>query len=245
MNALSSDPATIGEARLARTILCEHDLLVLDALLPAPQFEAAALAVSQGEYRSVHSPRYDRAWRPWDGTPLRAGSMYYDPDAAFCRQGMRYPSGTVVDALIDRIRAAAAAHPDVVGVEGSDWIALYLCAWLYPVGSALSLHCDGARYSGAFAFFAHRRWCAHWGGELSVQPASTRCPGGETTWLADDGEDDDRAEDDPGIATSIVPKPNRLVLLGPNRPHRIHRVDTNAGTHARASIAGFFLRPPP
>ena len=78
-----------------------------------------------------------------------------------------------------------------------------------------------------------------------MQPASARRPSGETAWLADDGEDDGSEGDDPGIAISIVPKPNRLVLLGPNRPHRIHRVDTNAGTHARASIAGFFLRPPP
>ena len=56
--------------------------------------------------------------------------------------------------------------------------------------------------------------------------------------------DEGREDDDPGIATSVVPKPNRLVLIGANRPHRVSRVDQNAGAHLRASIAGFFLRAP-
>jgi hypothetical protein len=35
-----------------------------------------------------------------------------------------------------------------------------------------------------------------------------------------------------------------LVLIGEDRPHRVTRVDQNAGAHVRASIAGFFLRAP-
>ncbi|MDP3280439.1 MAG: 2OG-Fe(II) oxygenase [Nitrosomonas sp.] len=237
MNALANS-ATTGNATAGRVMVREPGLLVIDHVLPPPQFEAMARAIAEGEYRSVHSERHDRAWRPWDGTPLRAGSMYYDPGVVFDWQGPLYPSGTAVDPLIDRVRQAAEACPEIVGREGLDWIALYLSAWLYPVGSALSLHRDGDQYSGAFAFFAHRRWCAHWGGELLVQPPSARRPGYGTTWIADDGDDDDA-----GIATCVIPRPNRLVLLGPNRPHRIARVDANAGTHARASIAGFFLRP--
>ncbi len=241
--SVSSDSINItaDDTTTGRVMLREPGLLVIDHALPAPQFEAVTRAIAEGEYRSVHSAHHERAWRPWDGTPLRAGSMYYDPCAMFHWQGPLYPSGSAVDPLIDRVCQAAAVCPEIVGTEGLDWIALYLSAWLYPVGSALSLHRDGDQYSGAFAFFAHRRWCAHWGGELLVQPPSARHPGRGGAWIADDGDDDDG---DPGIATCVIPKPNRLVLLGPNRPHRIARVDTNAGTHARASIAGFFLRPP-
>ncbi len=240
MNAMANSGVATGSATTGRVMLREPGLLVIDHVLPPAQFEAMARAIAEGEYRSVHGERHDRAWRPWDGAPLRAGSMYYDPGAAFNWQGPLYPSGTAVDPLIDCVRQSAAACPEIVGAEGLDWIALYLSAWLYPVGSALSLHRDGDQYSGAFAFFAHRRWCAHWGGELLVQPPSARRPGVGTTWIADDGSDDDG---DPGIATCVIPRPNRLVLLSPNRPHRIARVDANAGTHARASIAGFFLRP--
>jgi hypothetical protein len=40
----------------------------------------------------------------------------------------------------------------------------------------------------------------------------------------------------------VSPLPSRLVLIGPNRPHRIARVDPNAGARVRSSIAGFFLQ---
>ncbi len=46
------------------------------------------------------------------------------------------------------------------------------------------------------------------------------------------------------VALAIAPSPNRLVLLGEDRPHRVARVDQNAGAHVRVSIAGFFLRAP-
>jgi hypothetical protein len=60
-------------------------------------------------------------------------------------------------------------------------------------------------------------------------------------WMSDDAADEG---DSQGIATCVSPRPNRLVLIGPDRPHRIARVDQNAGAHVRASIAGFFLRSP-
>lgn len=235
MNAFAQPMQATGAGRIA---LREPGLAVIDDVLPPAQFEALATALPACEFRSVHSERHDRAWRPWDGTPLRGGSLYHDPRGAFGWRGPHHPTGTAFDPLVERVLHAAHVCADVVGTEGIDWLGVYLSAWLYPVGSCLSLHRDGDAYSGAFAFFAHRRWRAHWGGELIVQPASARDPAA-AGWL-DDTDD----PDDPGIALCVQPKPNRLVLLGPDRPHRIARVDANAGTHVRASVAGFFLRPP-
>lgn len=238
---------------MSRISLRQEGLVVIDEALAAATFKALAREVARGDYRSVHAHKWDKAWRLWDGHPMRGESVYFDPHGIFGWKGPTYPTSTSVDLLIDAVRRVSADCPDVAGAEGADWVALYLSPWLYPVGSALSLHQDGERYSGAFTLFTHTRWSVHWGGELHVSPEVspfvTQTKGGTTrskahdtdeAWMSDDGREDD----DPGIATSVLPTPNRLVLIGANRPHRVSRVDQNAGAHLRASIAGFFLRAP-
>ena len=121
-------------------------------------------------YRSVHAHKSDKAWETWDGQPMRGESVSLDPHGMFGWKGPTYPTSTSVDLLIDAVRRISADCPDVAGAEGADWVALYLSPWLYPVGSALSLHQDGERVSGAFTFFTHTRWSVHWGGELHVSP---------------------------------------------------------------------------
>jgi 2OG-Fe(II) oxygenase superfamily len=228
----------------------EHGLLVTDCALPEPGFEALCREVAHGDYRFVHTQKWDKAFRLWDGHPLRGESVYYDPQRVFGWKGATYPTSTSVDLLVDEVRQMSREYPDIVGVEGADWVALYLSPWLYPVGSALTLHRDAERYSGSFTFFAHSRWSVHWGGELLVSPGVTAAQAMQTQsgahdtdepWMSEDGYD---AADDNGIAICVSPKPNRLVLLGADRPHRVTRVDQNAGMRVRASIAGFFLRTP-
>jgi hypothetical protein len=229
---------------MSEVTLREDGLLVIDNLLPAATFRALAREVTYGNYHSVHAQKWDKSWRLWDGNPMRGESIFFDPDRRFGWKGAGYPTSTSVDELIDAVRRSSAACPDIVGAEAIDWFALYLAPWLYPVGSALSLHQDTAKYTGSFTFFVHGRWGVHWGGELIVSPpwSSAQPPthGHKESWLADD----DDLIDEKGIAICLRPRPNRLVLLGPDRPHRIARVDTNAGARTRESIAGFFLRAP-
>lgn len=228
--------------------LRQQGLLVADQLLGKDALVALRHHVAQGEFRSVHGQMWDRVWRLWDGHPQRGASVHYDPEAAFESKGARYPTGTPMDRLIDAVRTQASLHTDIVGIEGIDWTGIYLCPWLYPVGSALSLHQDAARYTGSFTFFLHARWRLHWGGELLVYTPQLShafddlpSPGHEHPWLSDDGPDEAMVAD---IATAISPVPNRLVLLGDDMPHRVARVDSNAGAHVRVSVAGFFLRCP-
>jgi hypothetical protein len=230
------------------TVVHKQDgLVVVDDLLPAPTFHAIRNDLSHGEYRPVHATRWDKAWRLWDGQPLRGESTYYDPDRVFGWRGATYPTGSALDPLIDAIRRVSREWPGIAGIEGVDWLALYLSPWLYPVGAALALHQDTGRYSGSFTYFAHPRWNVGWGGELLVSPA--RPPGappvddardseGEPPWMSDDAT---AATDDVGLATCVAPRPNRLVLLGPHNPHRICRIDVNAGAHLRVSVAGFLM----
>jgi len=227
---------------MSDTTLRQSGLIVADNALPADCFAALSHQVARGEYRSVHAQRWDKAWRTWDGHPLRGEAVYFDPQDAFGWQGATYPTHTPLDVFVDTVRQVSANCTDIAGVEGVDWVALYLSPWLYPVGSALSMHQDGQRYSGSFTFFAHARWGVHWGGELLVSPPSDEIADvHDEPWMSDDP---DPGHQDAGIAISVSPWPNRLVLIGPDRPHRIARVDSNAGARVRASIAGFFLRPP-
>jgi len=216
----------------------DEGILVVDEVLPARALRLLRDEVAAGDYRHVHAQGWDKAWRLWDGHPLRGESVYFDPDKRFGWKGAVYPTASAVDDLIDQVRAATTECPDIAGVEGVDWVALYLAPWIYPVGSALAQHRDGGRYSGSFAYFAHARWGTHWGGELLVSRPSPDLAG-PIDWMSDEPDDPG-----PGLATCISPRPNRLVLLGPDRPHRIARVDSSAGTHVRTSIAGFFLRRP-
>ena len=216
------------------------DAVVIDDLLDKETFAAMGSELANGRYESVHSRGWDKAWRVGDGVPLRGGAVYYDPFGAVDRPGARYPTSSVVDTFIDALRALAAQHPEVVGREGRDWRTIFLSPWLYPVGSALSLHLDGGAYAGAFTYFAHPTWGMHWGGELVLLDDDDDfvTPGaqlGVTGWLR-------RDEVGPALGTCVFARPNRLALLGPQRPHLIHRVDLNAGDHVRTSLAGFFLR---
>lgn len=233
---------------MSAVALREDGLLVVDRLLGMNLLAAVRDHVAQSDYRGVHGQKWDRVWRLWDGNPQRGPSVHYDPDRRFDPKSPVYPTGTAVDHLIDAVRTQAALHPEVAGCEGIDWAGIYLCPWLYPVGSALSLHQDAAQYTGSFTFFLHSRWRLHWGGELFVYPPadpvrleSSPALAHDHPWMSDDGPDEAMIAD---VAVAISPSPNRLVLLGEDRPHRVARVDQNAGAHVRASIAGFFLRAP-
>jgi hypothetical protein len=241
-----------------RLTLQTDDVLVADDFLPPATFAALAKDVENGEYRSVHERRWDKAWRLWDGNPLRGPGIYYDPNRTRQVSEAKYPTSTTVDQFFDLVRELTGSFPGLVGREKADWDAIYVSPWVYPVGSALSPHFDGGRYSGAFTYFMHPRWQTNWGGELLLmqdgEAAATRSSGaaapgtlaahhaGQSRWLAGD---DDESAGSLGIATCVFPWPNRLVLIGPTRQHMIRRVDTNAGTQARISLAGFFLRPVP
>jgi hypothetical protein len=146
--------------------------------------------------------------------------------------------------LVDWIAAHRDEIVPVVGAAGHAWEKLSLTPWIYPVGSGLSLHKDGAAYSGAFTYFAHPEWRLHWGGHLLVldprTPVRGRQP--EAPPFFDDRAESRRAFD-PGFALTVFPKPNRIAFLPPGALHLLTRVDANAGQAARVSVAGFFHRP--
>ncbi len=181
------------------------------------------------------------AWKLDDGVPLagqevvtppRDEELAHDPN-----RPDRFPSNTALDAVILTLLSNPEAYESVVSDE---WKALSARAYVYPHGTGLSWHRDDSHlYAGAFIYYAHPHWNAHWGGELLI---------------ADETDDDldimgYRFENESyserllahGAGRFVMPKPNRLVILG-GAPHAVSPVSAAAGQNVRASVSGFFLK---
>ncbi|GIH15013.1 2OG-Fe(II) oxygenase [Rugosimonospora africana] len=221
------------------------EAVVYDDVLPADQFAALFRYLNGVEYASVHAQRWHKVWRLTDGNPLTAKAGWYHPRPVGRPRTPRYPTGTPLDRLVDWIVARV---PDVASVVGNldAWEALSFAPWIYPAGSGLSLHQDGARYTGAFTYFAHPHWKLHWGGHLMVlDPQTPRrdLAGGELMPAFLNDDDETARVFDPGLAQVILPRPNRIVFISPTAQHVLTKVDASAGQAARVSVAGFFHKP--
>jgi len=184
------------------------------------------------------------AWKLGDGIPL-GGDVIVTParDAELPEPGTEpgtFPSGTGLDLVLGAVLGCA---DEIVPVVGDGWAHVTARSYVYPRGSALSWHGDDtAHYTGAFIYYAHPHWNAHWGGELLLADTD---PGEQLPIMAHrfDDEDYSAALMEHGAGRFVMPKPNRLVVLG-NAPHMVSPVRAAAGSNVRASVSGFFLREP-
>lgn len=202
----------------------------------------------------VHAERCRKVWRLNDGFPLQGKTYYYNAGPSIPgTERQSYPTGTVLDEFYEAMMDAAEDFAAIVGRQGVEWLSVTAAPWVYPVGSALSFHQDSGEsskhhtYMGAYSFYVHPSWNIHWGGWLIVfEEASLPLWNMDKRtavfppWLSDDSEQ--HLVSEPGVARCIAPAPNRVVFIGPNTPHLISRVDANAGSKPRVSIAGFFLK---
>ena len=240
--------------RMSRRTKVFHSetISVYDDFLPEPVFDAVFAYCNSASYQSVHREGWTKAWRLHDGEPLHGPLIYWAPGKQSQeRKGLFYPTRTAIDKFIEALGRRRADIAPIVGTAGTDWDILTVAPWIYRAGSGLSLHDDGPSYSGAYVFYVHRQWKLHWGGHLLVLNPSS--DGGAERSSDDDLADtspqllddtrDDAIASDPGVATCVFPKPNRLVLIKGRASHIVTRVDGSAGDHVRVSLTGFFVRP--
>ena len=166
-------------------------------------------------------------------TPPRDAELAHDPS-----EPRRYPTNTPIDAVLTRLFE----HRDDFGeLIGEDWARVSARAYVYPADTALSWHCDDSElYAGAFVYYAHPHWNAHWGGELLIADHEE---GDDLPIMAYRFETESYSQQllNLGTGSFVAPKPNRMVLIG-NAAHSVARISPAAGDHVRASISGFFLR---
>lgn len=173
------------------------------------------------------------AWKLDDGVPLGGEEVRMGSDS--------YPSDTPIDHVI----RALLDQPDVhTGLVDEGWDRISARAYVYPRDTGLSWHVDDHElYAGAFIYYAHPIWNAHWGGELLIAELDHESDA-DVPIMAYRFETEAYSNQllEMGCGSFIMPKPNRLVILA-GAPHMIARVSPAAGHNVRASVTGFFLRP--
>jgi hypothetical protein len=194
------------------------------------------------QYMELHPvSRTVGAWKLDDGVPLGGHEIVTPPrDAEFVHdpeQPHRYPSNTALDLVLGGLLSRPEDYAEVVPDE---WDRISARAYVYPRGTGLSWHRDDSEvYAGAFIYYAHPCWNAHWGGELLVAEETAA----DLPIMGHRFEDVSYSEGllERGVGRYVMPKPNRLVILG-GAPHSVAAVSAAAGSNIRASVSGFFLR---
>jgi hypothetical protein len=231
--------------QLSPTIVSDQ-CVVIDNFLAEEQCARLLSLVSKDKFFTCHEGEVSKVWRPSDGFPLKSAPRYFTEKEV--PKSLRdaysfYPFDNEFDHLFESIHAELKYRTNLFGSEGLDWEGIVSRHYIYPAGTALSLHTDGGeKYAGGFIYYCQSTWNVHWGGALIVldQRTSLSPPTHVDAWLDPSSEHESAMV--PGIGTCIFPRPNRLVLLAPNTLHFISRVDTTAGSASRISIAGFLLR---
>jgi hypothetical protein len=228
---------------VTRVTCSDERILIYDDFLPEDAAEALREHANSDRYSMVHREHVQKVWRLGDGFPMHGTTTYYRPDGMYePAEEPHHPTETPLDRFIEELGAVLPDAERLVGKRGTAWSSIILTPWVYPAGSGLSLHRDSEEYAGAYTYFLHREWSFHWGGHLLVFDPAT--PDLEDVnffppWLSESEES--RLVAEPGIATCILPKPNRLVFLASSAFHMVTRVDANAGNRPRVTLSGFFM----
>ncbi len=221
--------------------MLEHPrFVVVDDFLDEPTWTAVWTAFQFDELHPVS--RTSGAWKLDDGVPLGGAEVTRSRRELDALAGSVRASEDGA-AAIEAVLAAVVAQRDAwTRLVGDGWQHLSARAYVYPRDTALSWHVDDhALYAGAFVYYAHPQWNAHWGGELLIAELDESTDELPIMGYRFDTEPFAERLAEPGYGHFVQPRPNRLVVLGA-APHAIARISPAAGQHVRASVAGFFLR---
>lgn len=231
-----------------RAIFRSSQVIIYDDFLSRSERNAVLAHFNNDDYRIVHAQKWQKVWRLADGFPMHGTTSIYRPQAIATPKTPNVDA-SALDKFAARVIEVLQEVESVVGSQ-SDWIDFTVAPWIYPVGSGLSLHKDGApNLTGSYTYFLHDKWNLHWGGQLLILRRSRSGEDEPLTqqhdnaWISDESENE--RVWDPALALCVFPKPNRMVFISANAHHLVTRVDKAAGQNARLSIAGFFRKSQP
>jgi hypothetical protein len=233
--------------------LINSQYAIFDDVLPPADFRAFWRTFRKLDFRHVHSEGISRYYRVSDGAP------YIGPSVAWTLQSIRsllpdgvteqdlpvrfYPTGDATDAVIKAVASVVGQCSGLIGERGSGWVGALCRSVAYPAGSGISWHTDDTDVTGSFIYYGNPRWDVSWGGELFVADESARFSMTRTEGAEHEFGNDYESEVllARGVGTYVMPRPNRLVIVGQGHPHKVAPVTSNAGDHVRATFAGFFM----
>jgi Rps23 Pro-64 3,4-dihydroxylase Tpa1-like proline 4-hydroxylase len=227
--------------------------IIFDDFLPEETYNALYNFSLTTEYQYINTTDTSLAWHINDGFPLRSKltAMYKHGRDNSEKPNWEYPTLTAFDSFIEALLAINSEVSHLIGNPGSDWKSASATSWLYPKGTGLSLHDDGAGvYSGAYTYYLNPVWQINWGGLLlMMSPESNRIAHEhkkktdqlqfyKKQWLQESALDSLMWED--GFAKCVLPKRNRAVFIANDAYHMVTKVNEDAGDRVRMAIAGFF-----
>ena len=233
------------EPKVLPTFQCTQFAVFDDVLRPDESADLRRF-IEFASFKPVNPGVPYSPWHITDGQPLKGSSAVLtaeqtgsvvapDPPTG----GAMYPTGTPLDHVLGTLAALSPGLERWIGVPGTDWVVCTATPWVYPAGSGLSWHSDGAGYPGAYIYYAHPEWDVHWGGELMIADAPSRLtyPSSDslpaftaeerTAYRFDKREMNEHLLRS-GLARVVMAKPSRLVVLQGGNPHKISRVDACA-----------------
>jgi hypothetical protein len=197
----------------AVTVAVGRRFVVIDDALSQDAF-----AAWMDEERSVkHRPSFSSIDPVFDGIAFYADSSF--------------ASVKVGEDCIEELKSAVRKGLEALGVPPID--GEHFRFWRYGRGSGLDWHDDGRGRGAAFTLYLSSEWRATWGGELELFDCSVD----EVPCVEFDVPKD--LMNAPVLATSIAPRPNRLVVMLAGTFHRVRKVEASAGDSLRRSITGF------
>lgn len=180
------------------------------------------------------------AWKLSDGVPLGGNEIVTPPRNAELIHDPEKPHIFPSNGAMDHVITELLGNPAIAEMIGDEWEKICARPYVYPQGTGLSWHKDDSElYAGAFIYYVHPYWNAHWGGELLV--AEDVDDSLDIMAYRFENEEYSQKILESGSGRYIMPKPNRLVLLA-GAPHSVVPVSPSAGENVRASVSGFFLR---
>jgi hypothetical protein len=235
-----------------KQIEATESFAVFDDVLSKQDFSLFWNYMQDEDYSYIRAGKWIKAFKTGDGDCLQ-GPVYLSNQVTVDQPYKHYPTGLGIDLLFKAVSAQAAALKPWIGARGRDWDYFSARPYLYPNGAGLSWHDDSLSYIGAFAYYGHPQWNIQWGGELLIAKEKPRIgaypkrpvlgnKAGKMIGFHLDNEEQNRRVLDAGLGSYVMPKPNRLVIIGRGISHTIKKTEGDAGDRVRASVTGFFVK---
>lgn len=227
------------------------DFAIFDDFLSEDDLATVWASFAEEPLYPLQMMQWARSFKLTDSFPMTGEPVLSSlPEGEVGEAAFVYPTGRALDRVVETVSAGVGNFARWAGTQETDWAFFSCTPYVYPTGAGLTWHEDSTDRTASFVLYVHPEWKPSWGAELLIAPNNGVDRGEEDQPDQVVGHDqgfNDRKRmamvSEPGFGFYVVPKPNRMVVIGSHVQHTIKKVDLAAGENVRASVTGFFQIP--